>query len=64
MIQRRLLKRLEELEVSILPEKRDALKVVVTNSWGIIDQFEIYVGDGRQNRSGPRRLWQSERQSK
>ena len=51
MIRRNVLRRVEQLELLRLPEKREVIKVVVTDPWGVIDEFEIDGGPQRRNRS-------------
>jgi hypothetical protein len=50
MIRRNFLRRLENLEASLLPEQREVLNIIVTNPWGIINEFQIELLPRRNRR--------------
>ena len=52
-IRSNVLRRLEQIEASLLPRKRETLEIVVTDPWGIIDKFQLELLD-RQNGRGSR----------
>jgi len=41
MIRKNVLRRLERVEASLFPDRREVLKIVVTDPWGIIAELEL-----------------------
>ena len=49
MIRRNILRRLEQIEASMLPDERNILKITVTTPGGIIG--EVYLGPGANTKT-------------